>query len=84
VETGLARKFEGTGLGLSIVKGLVDLHGGSLQAVSEPGRGTTMTVLLPLNGPATKIGESAEITQLHRDQQNTREVSWPDKARRAQ
>jgi cell cycle sensor histidine kinase DivJ len=37
----------GAGLGLSIVKGLVDLHGGALEASSEPGKGTRMVVRLP-------------------------------------
>jgi cell cycle sensor histidine kinase DivJ len=39
----------GAGLGLSIVKGLVDLHGGDLEAASEPGNGTCMVVSLPVD-----------------------------------
>jgi two-component system, cell cycle sensor histidine kinase DivJ len=39
----------GTGLGLSIVKGLVDLHGGALEASSEPGKGTRLAVRLPVD-----------------------------------
>lgn len=41
------RHLAGTGLGLVVVKKCVDLHGGSIEIVSEPGRGTTVTVLLP-------------------------------------
>lgn len=42
-----ARESGGTGLGLSIVKHLVDAHGGTVRAASQPGRGTTITALLP-------------------------------------
>ena len=39
----------GAGLGLSIVKELVDLHGGVLDAESNLGKGTCMTVRLPVD-----------------------------------
>jgi two-component system phosphate regulon sensor histidine kinase PhoR len=38
----------GTGLGLSIVKHIAQLHGGSVQADSELGKGTTISVVLPV------------------------------------
>ncbi len=41
-------KGKGTGLGLSVVKGIIDEHGGSIAVESEPGRGTTFTIHLPL------------------------------------
>jgi two-component system phosphate regulon sensor histidine kinase PhoR len=41
------RERGGTGLGLSIVKHIAQLHGGKVEAESEPDRGTTVRVLLP-------------------------------------
>ena len=40
----------GTGLGLSIVKHAVQYHHGKVELLSEPGKGTTMRVLLPMDG----------------------------------
>ncbi|MGE0612673.1 MAG: ATP-binding protein [Hyphomicrobiales bacterium] len=51
-DTSYKRNYEGTGLGLSVVKGLARLHGGSLHVSSTPGKGTTVTIRLPLEGLA--------------------------------
>ncbi len=42
------RKEGGTGLGLPIVESLAKLHGGSFQIESEVGRGTTVSISLPI------------------------------------
>ena len=43
-----SRELGGTGLGLSIVKHIAQRHGGTAQAQSELGKGTTISVVLPL------------------------------------
>jgi len=48
VESGPGRAIQGTGLGLPIVREIVGLHGGTVWAESEPGRGATFHVTLPL------------------------------------
>ena len=82
-QEGLARRYEGTGLGLSIVKGLVDLHGGVLSINSEAGTGTTMTVLLPINGPATKTRDTSSVTPLRREAASQPVTQWPEQKRSA-
>lgn len=79
---GLGRRYEGTGLGLSIVKGLVELHDGQLHVASTPGEGTTVTVLLPINGPETKLEETASITPLHRDPAPQQTPQWLEDGKR--
>jgi two-component system nitrogen regulation sensor histidine kinase NtrY len=44
-------KTHGTGLGLAIVRQTVRYHGGTISISSEPGRGTTVTVVLPTAQP---------------------------------
>jgi signal transduction histidine kinase len=43
-----SRTHEGTGIGLSLVQELVRIHGGRMHVESEPGRGTTFTVTVPV------------------------------------
>src|SRR4030095_11923440 len=53
------RRYGGLGLGLSIVKQLVELHGGTIEAVSEgEGKGATLSLRLPL---ADQIAEAETV-----------------------
>ena len=48
-ETSTTTKYEGTGIGLALVKDLVELHQGTIHVKSEPGWGTEVAIILPLN-----------------------------------
>jgi PAS domain S-box-containing protein len=61
VESSDATEKGGTGLGLAICKALVELHGGTIQAQSEEGHGSTFTFRIPkIAGKAQNIPSAVE------------------------
>jgi signal transduction histidine kinase len=48
VDSSATRQYRGSGLGLSIVKQLADLMGGEVTLASQPGKGSTFTIIFPM------------------------------------
>ena len=47
-------KPDGTGIGLAVARQMVTAHGGSIEHVSRPGRGTSFRIELPIEGPTKR------------------------------
>ena len=66
IETQHSKTQQGTGLGLALTKSLIELHGGTLDIRSAPGRGTAVRILLPrFRGTPQRVElEMGPVTQL--------------------
>jgi len=55
------KKTQGTGLGLSISLSYIKAHGGEIQVQSQPGTGTTFSVILPIRQKGRLTGKDEEV-----------------------
>ncbi|AFY42699.1 ATP-binding protein [Nostoc sp. PCC 7107] len=70
LENPLTRQFEGTGLGLVLTRALARLHGGDVSFLSQEGKGSQFTLLLPPSPPTTGFTDSETNNKEDRTQQN--------------
>ena len=54
---------QGTGLGLSVSHGIVERHRGAIDVTSEPGRGTTFCIRLPIRRAEGHVADAAVVGQ---------------------
>jgi PAS domain S-box-containing protein len=62
---------KGTGLGLSTVYGIVIQHGGAIELSSEPGKGTTFRILIPLQEGGADSVQPARQAESDRNRSGT-------------
>ncbi|HEX3303345.1 MAG TPA: ATP-binding protein, partial [Thermomicrobiales bacterium] len=66
VDTGRARSHGGIGLGLAICQAIVHAHHGTLTATSQPGRGSTFTMTVPMDVRGEQASRRAGEQLAHR------------------
>jgi signal transduction histidine kinase/CheY-like chemotaxis protein/CHASE3 domain sensor protein len=74
VDSSVARTQQGTGLGLALTKRLIELHGGSISVMSEPGHGSVFTVVMPRALVQTGTGEHRGTVLVVEDDPAAREL----------
>ncbi|HEX6180992.1 MAG TPA: ATP-binding protein [Chitinophagaceae bacterium] len=79
IENTEGRSLEGTGIGLAMVKELVRLHRGTVKVTSQPGKGSTFTVSIPVGKdhlPADKIFNASTASKVSRRSAAFVEEAW--------
>jgi two-component system cell cycle sensor histidine kinase/response regulator CckA len=70
------KKSGDTGLGLSVAEKIVTLHGGTIAARSEMGKGTVFVITLPVDGPSQAADASYPSTPIPQGLEDEALVRW--------
>lgn len=60
------RRSEGAGLGLAIVKAIAEAHGGRVELQSQLGKGSTFTIVIPLEPPQEVLSHDSNFDRRRR------------------
>jgi signal transduction histidine kinase len=62
-QVGQQARTKGAGLGLAIAREIVEAHGGSIAVDSQPGRGTTFSIVLPVRRSRLARGTGSNVVE---------------------
>lgn len=78
VENTMIRTNEGSGIGLSIVKSFVEMHGGTINVLSQVGVGSEFTIELPVNILSEQCHENYTILKNNQNYGEVLDIEFSD------
>jgi signal transduction histidine kinase len=78
VDKSFTRQNEGSGIGLAIVKALVEMHGGTIELISDQDKGSKFRITLPEKVDENMIVEEEEYNERSVDNMEKVPIEFSD------